>query len=57
MKISIIIVSYNVKEYVSQCIRSIYKSDLNKKYNEKIITNISPKKNYCKAEEYHQKYI
>ena len=30
MKISIIIVSYNVKEYVTQCIRSIYKSDLNK---------------------------
>jgi len=33
------------------------KSNLNKKYNGKIITNISKKKNYCKAEEYHQKYI
>ena len=33
------------------------KSNLNKKYNGKIITNISKQKNYCKAEEYHQKYI
>ena len=33
------------------------KSSLNKKYNEKIVTNISKQKNYCKAEEYHQKYI
>ena len=33
------------------------KSNLNKKYNGKIITNISEKKNYCKAEEYHQKYL
>ena len=37
MKISIIIVSYNVKEYVSQCIRSIYKSDLNKNDYEIIV--------------------
>ena len=29
----------------------------NKIYNNKIETNISPIKNYCKAEEYHQKYI
>jgi len=33
------------------------KSNLNKKYDGKIITNISKQKNYCKAEEYHQKYI
>ena len=33
------------------------KSNINKKYNEKIITNISEQKNYCKAEDYHQKYI
>ena len=33
------------------------KSNLNKKYNGKITTNISKQKNYCKAEEYHQKYI
>ena len=33
------------------------KSNLNKKYKGKIITNISIEKNYCKAEEYHQKYI
>ena len=29
----------------------------NKKLNGKIETNISKTKNYCKAEEYHQKYI
>ena len=28
-----------------------------KKYNGKITTNISEQKNYCKSEEYHQKYI
>ncbi len=33
------------------------KSILNKKYNQRIVTNISKEKNYCKAEEYHQKYI
>mgnify|MGYP001348829230 CR=1 FL=1 len=30
---------------------------LNKKFDGKIQTNISKIKNYCKAEEYHQKYI
>ena len=34
-----------------------YKNLFNKKLNEKIETNISKIKNYCKAEEYHQKYI
>ena len=29
----------------------------NKEFNGKIQTNISRLKNYCKAEEYHQKYI
>ena len=33
------------------------KSNLNNKYNRKIVTNISKQKNYCKAEEYHQKYM
>ena len=32
------------------------KEKFNKVYNNKIETNISPIKNYCKAEEYHQKY-
>ena len=32
------------------------KSNLNEKYNGKIVTNISKQQNYCKAEEYHQKY-
>ena len=29
----------------------------NKKFNGKIVTKISEVKNYCKAEEYHQKYL
>ena len=33
------------------------KLNTNKKYNGKVTTNISKQKNYCKAEEYHQKYI
>ena len=33
------------------------KSKLSSKYKRKIVTNISKEKNYCKAEEYHQKYI
>jgi len=32
-------------------------SEYNKKYNGKIVTKISEIKNYCKAEEYHQKYL
>ena len=32
-------------------------NDFNKKLDGKIQTNISKIKNYCKAEEYHQKYI
>ena len=34
-----------------------YKKLFNEKFNGKIETNISKIKNYCKAEEYHQKYI
>jgi peptide-methionine (S)-S-oxide reductase len=34
-----------------------YKMLFNEKFDEKIETNISKIKNYCKAEEYHQKYI
>ena len=34
-----------------------YKNIINEKFNGKIETNISKIKNYCKAEEYHQKYI
>jgi methionine-S-sulfoxide reductase len=32
-------------------------SQFNKKLDGKIQTNITKIKNYCKAEEYHQKYI
>ena len=37
MKLSIIIVSYNVKDYLKQCIRSIYRSDLNSNLFEIIV--------------------
>ena len=30
---------------------------MNKKYNGKIVTMISKELNYCKAEDYHQKYL
>jgi len=29
----------------------------NNKFNGKIVTNISESKNYCKGEDYHQKYL
>mgnify|MGYP001413183678 CR=1 FL=1 len=32
-------------------------SEINKQFNGKIVTNISEEKNYCRAEEYHQKYL
>ena len=32
-------------------------NEKNKEFNGKIQTNVSKVKNYCKAEEYHQKYI
>ena len=32
-------------------------NEYNEKFNGKIQTNISKVKNYCKAEDYHQKYI
>jgi len=35
----------------------IIRDEFNKKLNGKVQTNISKLKNYCKAEEYHQKYI
>ena len=32
-------------------------NEMNKKLDGKVVTKISKEKNYCKAEEYHQKYI
>ena len=32
-------------------------NEMKKNFREKIQTNISKIKNYCKAEEYHQKYL
>ena len=32
-------------------------NEINQKLNGKVATNISKEKNYCKAEEYHQKYF
>ena len=31
--------------------------EVNKKLNGKVVTVIRKEKNYCKAEDYHQKYI
>ena len=31
--------------------------EVNKKLNGKVVTVIRKEKNYCKAEEYHQKYF
>ena len=39
MKLSVIIVSYNVKEYLMQCIRSVYKSDLDSNEFEIIVVD------------------
>ena len=33
------------------------RNEVNEKFNKKIVTNISKINNYCKAEEFHQKYI
>ena len=33
------------------------KHNLNEKLSGKVVTKVSKEKNYCKAEEYHQKYI
>ena len=42
MKISVIIVSYNVKDFICQCIRSVYNSDLkNEDYEIIVIDNDS----------------
>ena len=44
--------TYQQKQEASEIL-----SEFNKKLDGKIQTNISKIKNYCKAEEYHQKYI
>ena len=44
-------------ENEQQEIANKVKAKFNKIFDNKIETNISPIKNYCKAEEYHQKYI
>ena len=33
------------------------KENLNEKLNKKVVKKISKETNYCKAEEYHQKYL
>ena len=46
--------------YTTENQRNIAKKVLditNKNFNGKIVTNISESKNYCKAEDYHQKYL
>ena len=44
-------------ENEQQEIANKVKEKFNKVFNNKIETKISPIKNYCRAEEYHQKYI
>ena len=44
--------SKNQKEVANKVL-----NETNIKYNGKIVTKISEAKNYCKAEEYHQKYL
>jgi peptide-methionine (S)-S-oxide reductase len=46
---------YENDEQKKDAEETLYK--INKLYNGKIVTNISKIVNYCKAEEYHQKYI
>ena len=46
--------------YTSKDQKEIAEKVLNKtnhKFNGKIVTNISENKNYCRAEDYHQKYL
>ena len=46
---------YNTKE--EEIIASKVLDEVNKKLNGKVVTTIRKEKNYCKAEEYHQKYF
>ena len=46
---------YETKEQKNIAI--MYREKLNKLYDNKIETNISKIKNYCRAEEYHQRYL
>lgn len=48
-----IFVNDNIQKETAINVREKY----NKKFNGKIVTNISEIKNYVKAEEYHQKYL
>ena len=51
-KISNIVVTTDSKK-----IAEIVKKEINQKFNNKVVTNISIEKNYCIAEDYHQKYL
>tara|TARA_A100001011_G_C14315847_1_gene847939 strand:- start:2316 stop:4367 length:2052 start_codon:yes stop_codon:yes gene_type:complete len=58
MKVSIVIVSYNVKDFITQCIRSIYKSNLNKNdYEIIVIDNDSHDDTVLTIEEEFQEVI
>ena len=46
---------YNTEE--EKIIASKVLDEINKKLNGKVVTTIRKEKNYCKAEEYHQKYF
>ena len=46
---------YNTEE--EEIMASKILDEVNKKLNGKVVTTIRKEKNYCKAEEYHQKYF
>ena len=46
---------YENEEQKNEALQTL--NEVNETFNGKIQTNISKIKNYCKAEEYHQKYI
>ena len=47
---------FYVKEEQKEIAEKIIE-EANKKFKEKIVTKISKESNYCKAEDYHQKYL
>ena len=47
---------FYVNEYQMKIAENIIE-EMNKKLSDKVVTKLSKLKNYCKAEEYHQKYL
>ena len=47
---------FYVNEYQMKIAENIIE-EMNKKLSDKVVTKLSKLKNYCKAEDYHQKYL